>query len=101
VCLRVGSNLFHRKFILLTYPHTCPHGWDRVGFDSVLCSQGFRRGFASWQHPRLRSVLRLAWLLLFLMVATLALNLPPTLRSRENEFTDGRVPLFFEKALRR
>ena len=51
----------------------------------------FCRGFAAWQHPRLRSVLWLAWRGSS-CGAILAKNLPH--RSREHEFTDGRVGRF-------
>ena len=76
------------------YPRTCPHGGDTLRFEIPLCSQSFCRGFALVLHPRLRSVLWLArpvvkW------TAALAKNLPH--RSRENEFTDGRVGRFSSK----
>ena len=57
-------------------------------FQIVLCSQAFYRVSAAVQHPRLRSVLWLARQC-EKVEAVLAKNLPH--RSRENEFTDGRV----------
>ena len=76
------------------YPRPCPRGGDTPSCEDALCSPLFYRGFATWRHPRLRSVL---WLAQQLPVgsAALAKNLPH--RSRENEFTDGRVGRFWEE----
>ena len=74
-------------------PPPSPHG-EGLSFWKVLSLHVFGRGFASWRHPRLRSVL---WLAQQLPVgsAALAKNLPH--RSRENEFTDGRVGRFWKE----
>jgi hypothetical protein len=70
------------------YPRPCPRGGDTPSSESVLVSPVFYRGLAAWRHPRLRSVLWLArqacW-----VDAALAKNLPH--RSRDHEYTDGRV----------
>jgi len=80
----VGVELFRVS------PPPSPHG-EGLSFQKVLSLHVFGRGFATCRHPRLRSVL---WLARQLPVgsAALAKNLPH--RSREHEFTDGRVGRF-------
>jgi hypothetical protein len=89
-CLSGDSNLkdIARLWDCFGSPPTIPHMGRGADVHSALCSQALCRDYGLRPHPRLRSVL---WLARrdSLNEAALAKNLPH--RSRENEFTDGRV----------
>jgi len=76
----------------LGYPHPCPHGGDRVLCPSVLCSLLFLSVLPFGYTPEYGrfSTARAATHI----TAALAENLPH--RSREHEFSAGRVGIFFE-----
>ena len=82
---------------LIPYPHPCPHGGDTLRFATVLCSQRF---VVVWP---LGGIPDFGWFIgsrgSCKVEAALAKNLPH--RSRENEFTDGRVGKLFSFVVRR
>ena len=86
-CPKEGSNPFRGGLPLS--PHLSPRwGYPAIG-NCPFCSQGFCRGFAAWQHPRLRSVLWLARQVFFCLEAVLAKNLPRRSRDKRVPPTDG------------
>ena len=79
-----------------THPHTPPRSGDTLKVQSVLCSLGFVVVYRPAGIPDIgRFYGSRRW---YFVVVALAKNLPH--RSRENEFTDGRVDVFLQSFLK-